>query len=157
MRHTIITTLVAFILSVFTYTANAQQSVNVDIPKKVKADILKRHPKAQDLEASNEVHFGQNLLEVTFKEEGSKIPDFELFKENGDLFTNELFLDDLNEAPTIKEALEKNFPGYELKKAALIVNPNGVGEEYEIYLTVGGVNWKVSFNQKGNIEEKYSF
>jgi hypothetical protein len=157
MHQLVTTTLGALLLSTIALTANALQSTNVSIPEKVKSDILTRHPKAQDLQASYETHFGQNLLEVAFKEEG-KEPKLELFKTNGALFTDELPLEDLNEAPpAVKEALEKNFPGYELKKAELIANPNGAGEEYEMYLVVGDVYWKVSVNEKGNIERKDSY
>lgn len=67
-------------------------------------------------------------------------------------------MDGLDEAPpVVKEVLEKDFPGYELKKAELITNPNGVGEEYEVYLVAGGVNWKASINEKGKIEGKDRF
>lgn len=157
MRQLVTTAMGTLLLSAAAFTVNAEQSTNVDIPEKVKVDIIKRHPKAHDLQASHEIHFGHHLLEVTFKED-DKESKLELFKADGKLFTDELPLDDLNEAPpAVKEALEKNFPGYELKKAELIVNPNGVGEEYEIYLVAGGVNWKVSVNEKGNIEGKDSF
>ncbi|WP_333872978.1 hypothetical protein [Methylobacter sp.] len=157
MRQLVTTALGTLLLSAIAVTVNAQQSTKAGVPEKVKADILKRHPTAQDLQASHEVHFGQDLLEVAFKEEG-KEPKLELFKTNGNLFTDELLLEDLNEAPpAVKEVLEKSFPGYELKKAELIANPNGAGEEYEMYLVVGDVNWKVSINEKGNIEGKDSY
>ncbi len=135
----------------------AEQLVSVDIPDNVKTEVLRRHPKAQNLEAINVFHFGQDLLEVTFKEEGSTEMLVELFKTNGKFFTNELLIDDLNAiSSTAKESLAKNFAGYKLIKAELITNPNGVGEEYEIDLVVGGENWKVSINEKGDILEKYS-
>lgn len=157
MRQLVTTILGTLLLSAVAFTGNAQQSADVSIPEKVKADIIKRHPKAHDLQASHETHFGHDLLEVTFKED-DKESKLELFEADGKLFTDELPLDDLNEAPpAVKEALEKNFPGYELKKAELIVNPNGVGEEYEIYLVVGDVHWKVSINEKGNVEGKDHF
>lgn len=109
------------------------------------------------MQASHEIHFGHDLLEVTFREESNE-PFLDLSTANGKLFTDELLLEGLSEVPpTVKEALEKNFPGYELKKAELIANPNGVDEEYEMYLVVGGVNWKVSINEKGNIEGKDCF
>lgn len=154
MRQLVTITLGSLLLSAIALTVNAQQSINISIPEKVEADILKRHPTAQDLEASHEVHFGYDLLEVTFKEEG-KTPILELFNADDTLFTDELLLDNLQEAPPeVKETLDKNFPGYKLKKAEVIANPYGVGEEYEIYLIVGDVNWKVSVNEKGNIEGK---
>jgi hypothetical protein len=157
MRQLVTTTLSTLLLSAIAFTVSAEQTTNVDIPEKVKADIIKRHPKAHDLQASHEIHFGHDLLEVTFREESNE-PFLELFTAHGKLFTDELLLGDLSEAPpVVKETLEKDFPGYELKKAELIANPNGVGEEYEIYLLVGGVNWKVSVNEKGKIEGKDRF
>ncbi len=147
-------TIASFLLLGVAFTVNAEQSTNTSIPEKVKIDIIKRHPKAHDLQASHEIHFGHDLLEVTFREESNE-PFLELFTVDGKLFTDELLLEDLSEAPSVvKEVLEKNFPGYEFKKAELIANPNGVGEEYEIYLVAGSVNWKVSINEKGNIEGK---
>lgn len=158
MHKSISTILSSLFLSAFALAVNAQQATQAGIPEKVKADILKRHPKAMDLQASHETHYRRNLLEVSFKEEGSDEPILELFREDGKLFTNELLLDNLSEAPpAIKETLEKNFPGYVLKKAELIANPNGTGEEYEIYLLAGGVNWKISVSEKGNIEGKDHF
>jgi len=154
MRQLVTTILGTLLLSGLACTVNAEQSAEVSIPEKVKADILKRHPNADDLQASHEIHFDHDLLEVSYKEDG-KEPKLELFKADGKLFTDELPLDDLNEAPpAVKEALAKNFPGYALKKAELIVNPNGIGEEYEIYLVVGGVNWKFSIDEKGGIQGK---
>lgn len=145
-------------LSAIAFSAYALPSTEVVIPEKVKANILKRHPKAVDLQASHEVHFKRHLLEVSFKEEGNPDPVLELFREDGNLFGNEIPMSDLGEAPVaIKEAVEKNFPGFIHKKSELIGNPNGAGEEYEVYLTVGGVNWKVSISENGTIESKEQY
>ena len=148
MHRLIIIMLGSFIFSGSSLAEPAQ----VVIPEKVKADILKRHPKAQDFEASHEIHFKRKLLEVTYKEEGADAPIMELFREDGNLFTNELHLDNIGEAaPEVKQALAANFPGYELKSTEMISNPNGIGEEYEVHLLVGGVHWKVSVTQKGEV------
>jgi len=141
-------------LSALTVSA-AVQAATVNIPEKVKADILKRHPNAQDLQASPEIHFQRKLLEVSFKVEGEEKPLMELFREDGHLFTNELPVDDISEASSVvRESLDVNFPNHQIKKIEMIANPNGVGEEYEIYLQSGGANWKVSVNQKGEIVAK---
>ncbi|QWF72346.1 hypothetical protein KEF85_07840 [Methylomonas paludis] len=146
MPRLIIITLATF------WLAGLAQADAVSIPDKVKANILKRHPKAQDFQASHENHFNQRLLEVTYKEEGSEEPILELFRADGHLFTNEVPLVGIGEAPPeVKQALETNFPGYVLKKVEMAGNPNGIGEEYEINLQVGGSNWKVSINDKGEI------
>jgi len=158
MRQKIALTLSSLFLSAITYSAVAQQPAVVNIPEKVKADILKRHPNAQDFQASHEIHYKRHLLEVSFKVEGDDQPVLELFREDGNLFTNELQLDDISEAAApVKEALQSNFPGYTLKKAEMIANPYGVGEEYEVYLVAGGANWKVSVTDKGEIVEKKQY
>ena len=155
MQYLIKTTLATLLLSTLALNVYAEETGIIVIPEKVKADIIKRHPKALDLQASHETHFKRHLLEVSFKEEGSDEQILELFREDNHLFTNELLLDDLSEAPeTVKDSLQKNFAGYKVQKAEMIANPNGHGEEYEIYLLAGGVNWKVSVNEKGEIVEQ---
>ena len=155
MQHLMTTTLAAIFLSTLALNLHAEPAGQIVIPEKVKADIIKRHPKAIDMQASHETHFQRQLLEVSFKEEGSEEQILELFRDDNRLFTNELQLDDLSEAPeTIKDTLQKNFAGYKLQKAEMIANPNGHGEEYEIYLLASGVNWKVSVNEKGEIVEQ---
>jgi hypothetical protein len=152
MRKFLTSTLGIAVLAMV-FSAKAEPIRPISIPEKISADILKRHPKAQELQASHETHFGVELLEVTFKE--SNTPILELFTSNGHLFVNELLLEDLSEvSPAVTEALKQHFPKYELKKAELITNPNGIGEEYEIYLVADGANWKVSINDKGGIEGK---
>jgi hypothetical protein len=156
MQHLLVITLISLFLSTHLTAVYAEEPVVV--PEKIKADILKRYPKAIDMQASHEIHFKRPLLEVSFKVEGSEEPILELFRDDGHLFTNEMRLDDLSEAPPeVKQALEKEFPGYALKKAEMIGNPNGVGEEYEVYLVAGGANWKVSVTENGQIAGKHPF
>jgi hypothetical protein len=158
MRQLIATTLGFIITAGFSVVLRAETAVQVTIPEKVKTDIIKRHPKAIEFQASHENHFKRRLLEVSFKEEGSSDEFLELFREDGHLFTSELLLDDLHEAPTeVSKALQQNFPGYTLKRAEMIANPNDTGEEYEVYLQVGSENWKVSLNEKGVIQGKEAF
>ncbi len=52
------------------------------------------------------------------------------------------------------ETLKTEFPNYIPKKTELVVNPNGVGEEYDIYLYANGLDWKISLKDRGNILEK---
>jgi hypothetical protein len=158
MRRYLILTLSPLLLSSLTFNCLAEPAKPVVIPEKVKANILKRHPKAQDLQASTEVHFQRQLLEVSFKVEGSDEPILELFRDDGNLFGNELQLVDLTEAPdAVRDSLKASFPGYTLKKSEMVANPNGNGEEYEVYLVSGGINWKVSVSEKGQIENKEQF
>jgi hypothetical protein len=139
-------------------TAGAAQAESIVIPEKVRANILKRYPTAQDLQGSHEVHYKRKLLEVVFKVEGEPAPLQELFREDGHLFSNELPVDDISEASTaVKKAVDEAFPGNHIKKIEMIANPNGIGEEYEIYLQAGGANWKASVNEKGEIVQKESW
>lgn len=124
------------------------------IPEKVVRNILKRHPAAQELQASQEIHFGQTLLEVSYKDEaGQSI--MELFTSRGHLYTNELRIEDFNEIyPQVVAELKKEFPQHELKRAELVGNPNGVGEEYDVYLHAAGADWKVLITGDGKVLDK---
>ncbi|WAR45912.1 hypothetical protein [Methylomonas rapida] len=136
------------------FTTHAEPSATANIPEKVSSNILKRHPQAQGLQASYETHFGQKLLEVRFKDEsGQEV--MELFNDKDHLFTNEVTVENHNDIfPPVIATLKKEFPGYSIQKAELIANPNGTGEEYEIYLTADGKNWKVFLNGHGAIQSK---
>lgn len=130
------------------------ETPSVTIPEKIKEEVLKRHPKAHDFQASHEKHFGFELLEVSFKEENNELY-LELFNQKGHLFANELLIDNLGEiSPAAIETLKQHFPKYELKKAELVTNPNGPGQDYEIYIVADGENWKLSINDKGVLEGK---
>ena len=158
MHRFIINTLGSLFLVISSTTAYAETSATIVIPDKVKADILKRHPKATDLQASYELHYKRKLLEVSFKEEGSDEEFLELFREDGKIFTRETRLVDLSGSPAIVPAtLQETFPGYVLKKVELIVNPNGVGEEYEVYLQASSGVWRVSISDKGVINENSTY
>lgn len=138
-------------------TAQAQETSNVPVPDKVRANILKRHPQAQDLKATHETHFGQQLLEVSFKDVEEELKH-ELFRNDGALFANEILLaNGLEISPDVTKVMADNFPGYKLHKAELVINPNGVGEEYELFIEVGGSKWKVAVDNKGKITAKDAY
>lgn len=141
----------------FTGFAHAEPATaGVAIPANVISNILKRHPQAQDLQASHETHFGQKLLEVRFKDDkGQEL--MELFNAKDHLYTNEVLVEDLHDLfPPVLASLKQAFPEHTLQKAELIANPNGGGEEYEVYLTAGGQNWKVFLDGHGTIQSKES-
>ena len=52
------------------------------------------------------------------------------------------------------ESLKAAFTNYTIKEAILVVNPNGVGEEYDLTVNSEGVNWSVIIDYKGNIAQK---
>ena len=151
MHHLLASTI--GLLAIFvTLSAHADPSSN--IPDKVRSHILKKHPQASDMQATEETHFGQRLLEVSFKDETGQ-ESLELFTMTGHMFTNELKIGNLGGmSPAAAAMLKQEFPNYTMQKAELIVNPNGVGEEYEIYLHANGGNWKITINERGIIQEK---
>ncbi|AEG00086.1 hypothetical protein [Methylomonas methanica] len=141
-------------LLVLAVAAHAEAIHPASIPEIVKRDIMKRHPSAQNLQGSHETHFGKKLLEVSYKDaDGQTL--LELFTSHGDLFTNEILIEDIDEIqPRVIARLKKEFQQYAIQKAELIGNPNGVGEEYEIYLKAAGRNWKISITDQGVILDK---
>ncbi len=154
MRTLLLSLLGSVALSGFLSSVQAAESGTVAIPDKVRASILKRHPQAQDLQASHETHFGQQLIEVRFKDAEDDLKH-ELFRADGALFANEILLaNGLEISPEVTKVLAANFAGYRLEKAELVINPNGVGEEYELYIAIDGVKWKVAINDKGTVLSK---
>jgi hypothetical protein len=98
------------------FNINAEPSQSVSIPAKVSANILKRHPTAQEMHGSPETHFGQKLLEVSFKVDTGEML-MELFTENGHLFTNEILVesyDGISQAAI--GTLKTEFPNFTLQK-----------------------------------------
>lgn len=126
------------------------------IPARVKDQLLKRHPQAAEIQASPESHFGNHLLKVSFKENDEI--NMELFRANGALYSNVLPVDDPTPLPSaLLNTLKSEFTGYQFKKAELVVNPNGVGEEYGVYLLVDNANWLVWVNDKGQVLNKSNY
>ncbi|WP_150049471.1 MULTISPECIES: hypothetical protein [Methylomonas] len=152
MRHLIYLSLAAA-FSAAAVTVYAEPP-SITVPDNVVANIMKRHPGAGNLRGINETHFGQPLLEVSFKDqEGVEI--LELFNAKGHLVTNEYKVANLGEvSPEAMAALKQAFPEFELQHAELIGNPNGAGQEYEVYLRANGVNWRVALNDKGILLDK---
>jgi len=152
MRHLIHLSLAAALsaaaLSVFAETPS------ITVPDNVVANIMKRHPGAVDLRGINETHFGQSLLEVSFKDQEG-VEFLELFTPKGHLVTNEYKVTNLGEvSPEAMAVLKQEFPEFELQHAELIGNPNGAGQEYEVYLRAKGGNWRVALNEKGILLDK---
>ncbi len=124
------------------------------VSDKVRASVLKRHPQATDMLGTMETHFGQQLLEVSFKDAEGQVLH-ELFRSNGALFTGELVLDNPQQVPPmVTDAVKANFPDARIEKAELVVNPNGVGEEYELIVNASSGKWRVAVNDKGAITSK---
>ena len=50
--------------------------------------------------------------------------------------------------------LKAMFDTYTVKDSVLVVNPNGVGEEYELLVNAGGTDWSVVVDRAGAISQK---
>lgn len=153
IRFTVISAILIAMSGLPSWAASNSDAANAG---KVKDHVLKRHPQASDLQISPEKHFGNPLLKVSFKENDET--NMELFRTDGALYSNVLTVDDPTPLPApLVKTLKAEFAGYEFKKAELVVNPNGVGEEYGVYLAVNNVNWLVWINDKGQILSKSNF
>ncbi len=147
-------------LAIASFSVTAAPLNLQDLPAKVMDYIHKKHPKAKEISAKTTTHFGISLYELSFKEEKldrnsqSYIDNItELFKENGHFFVN---VPQITNAvnllpPPVVKTLQKNYPGYQILTVNLIANPNGRGEEYEIYLQVAKKISLVSLTDQGNI------
>ncbi len=153
MRKFVASSVIATLLAFLT-PAYAESDLSISIPEKVTANILKRHPGAHEMSAKEETHFGQKLLEVSFKDEtGQEI--LELFTAKGHIFTRVSKTEGLyGVSVSAVERLNQEFPKHTLQRTEVIVNPNGAGEEYDIYLHANGHDWNVCINHKGELKEK---
>jgi len=155
MKRAVLHLLLTSTFSLF-LTVNAWADSSPAIPNKVKEHILKRHPQATDLQAREETHFGNKLLNVSYKD--NEELNMELFRANGTLYSNVLLVEDPTPLPpAVFKALKTEFADYQFKKAEMVVNPNGVGEEYAMFVVVNGVNWVISINDKGQVLGKSNF
>lgn len=156
------------ILTLFSVLAIGATVPKEAIPEKVLANIYKKHPDAIDITAVQARHFGVDLYEISFEMTTKPKPGqeamepkekmIELYRENGDFYVNGV---DINTSKTSDEMpaaayenLKASFPNYNLKEAILIVNPNGVGEEYDLLITAADGVWRLSVNRNGEIVRK---
>lgn len=135
--------------------ANAEILGKDAIPPQILDQFYKRHPNAIDITAEKKTHFKQALYEITFKEEKDKETVIELYRPNGGFFINGDNVTTSNMMPPVaSDNLKAAFGAYTIKKAILVVNPNGVGEEYDLTVNVSGNDWSVIVDHKGNITKK---
>ena len=147
--HKLLLSLCFIFLSI---SANAEVIEKGEIPTAITDQIYKKHPNALDISAEKKSHFSQELLKVHFKEGEEKFVDY--YRPDGHFFVSGLIIeaDDLMFTDS-KEKLKADFKDYHVKKAVLIVNPNGAGEEFDLVLETGGKAWNVLIDKKGNIEK----
>ncbi len=144
--------LVLALASVSTY---AEVVAKDAIPAKIMDQLYKRHPNAMDISAEKKTHFKQSLYEITFKEEKDKGKIIELYRDNGRFFVNADDVTTSNMMPVVAyDNLKAAFDTYTIKEAILVVNPNGVGEEYDLTVNTSGNDWSVIIDHNGNITQK---
>ena len=125
------------------------------IPGQIMDQFFKRHPNAIDISAEKKTHFKQALYEITFKEEKDKDKVIELYRSNGRFFVNADNVQGANMMPAVAyDNLKAAFDTYTIKDSVLVVNPNGVGEEYDLTVNASGNDWSVVVDHSGNITQK---
>jgi len=143
------------VLALSSVSANAEILGKDAIPPQILDQFYKRHPNAIDISAEKKTHFKQALYEVTFKEEKDKEAIIELYRGNGRFFINGDNVTTSNMMPPVAyDNLKAAFGTYTIKEAILVVNPNGVGEEYDLTVDVSGNDWSVIVDHAGNIIQK---
>jgi hypothetical protein len=143
------------VLALSSVAANAEAVAKDAIPGPVLEQFYKKHPNAIDISAAKKTHFKQALYEITFKEEKDKEAFIELYRTNGHFFVNADDVQGANMMPAIAyDNLKAVFDTYTIKDAILVVNPNGVGEEYDLVVNAAGNDWSVVVDRTGAITQK---
>jgi len=140
-------------LSIFSFSVSAALLNKDAIPEKVISQLMKRHPKAEEIQGEQKVHFAQSLYKVSFKDGEDKL--IELYRPDGHFFAGSEKIESIYlMVPGSEQNLKAAFNDYEVKESTLVVNPNGAGEEYDLLITSGGKNWSVIVDGKGNVIKK---
>ena len=143
------------VLALSSVSVNAEILGKDAIPPKILDQFYKRHPNAIDITAEKKTHFKQALYEITFKEGEDKEKIIELYRDNGRFFVNGDNVTTSNMMPSVAyDNLKTDFGTYTIKEAIMVVNPNGVGEEYDLTVSASGNDWSVVVDHKGNITQK---
>jgi len=143
------------VLALSSISANAEILGKDAIPPQIMDQLYKRHPNALDISAEKKTHFKQSLYEITFKEEKDKEKMIELYRDNGHFFVSGSNVQGANMMPAIAyDNLKSAFGTYTIKDSILVVNPNGVGEEYDLTVNASGIDWSVIVDHAGNITQK---
>lgn len=143
------------VLVLSSIAANAEVVSKDSVPSKIMDQLYKRHPNAMDISVEKKIHFKQSLYEITFKEEKDKEKLVELYRDNGRFFVNADYVTGSNMMPAVAyDNLKAAFDTYTIKDSILVVNPNGVGEEYDLTVNSSGNDWSVIVDHNGNITEK---
>lgn len=135
-----------------TLSVNAEDIGKEGISSAITDQIYKKHPNALDFKAEKKTHFSQELLKIYYKEGEEKFVDY--YKPDGHFYVSGVIIaaDDMMFTDS-KEKLKAAFNDYHVKQAVLVVNPNGVGEEFDVVLETAGKAWNVLIDKKGNVEK----
>lgn len=156
MRNTFLN-LGFLILALSSVAAQAGVLPKEAIPAPVLDQFYKKHPNAIEITATKKTHFKQALYEISFKEEKDKEKIIEVYRENGRFFVNADNVTASNMMPSVAyDNLKAAFDTYTIKEAVLVVNPNGIGEEYSLIVSAGGADWSVVIDRTGAISQKES-
>jgi len=149
------------LMSIFSITVNADLINKQDVPEKVFNYIYDKYPQAKDVTVEEKTHFGQPLYEVKLtstqydqNNQAYQAKKSELFKLDGHFFTNAFEV--AHNSYTIitgvaEKKLQVQYPDYKILAMKIVSNPNGVGDEYEIYLKALGKTLDVSITDQGEI------
>jgi len=143
------------VLALTTISAQAEVISKEAIPTPIMDQFYKKHANAIEISAAKKTHFKQTVFEIMFKEEKDKEKLIEIYRPNGRFFVNANNVQGSNMLPAIaNDNLKAMFETYTIKDTLLIVNPNGVGEEYDLVVNSGGIDWSVVVDRKGAISQK---
>jgi hypothetical protein len=158
-------------LAISSVAVQAKTLTKEQLPEKALTHFNKKHPKVTNLVITEQKHFGQALYELSFTEELTiKVPDDKgtklktqvskeevsiFYRTNGHFFVDAEKIYAFNIIPgVVMDGLKAAFPDYKITAAQLVINPNGVGEEYEVVINSLGNLWAVSLDSKGGIISK---
>lgn len=150
----------ALILSGFSCSVSAEILNREQLPEKIIDHIYKKHPGAQNIAAVPEKHFGQNLYKITFQEKvGEETKNqTKYYRVNGNFYVDGVKIETSANASLLPTASDENlkaaFSGYKIDNALMIVNPNGIGEEYDLIVDSNGSKWRVIMDNEGKVALK---
>jgi hypothetical protein len=143
-------------LAIVSFSAHSEPLAQEAIPEKVMGQIYKKHPNAVDISAEPIKHFNQDLYKIKFKDGEENLIKF--YRPNGQFFVDGVKIDSSENTnmlpPAGNDNLKSSFTKYDISDALLIVNPNGVGEEYDLIVNSEGQNWRVSMDKDGKLVTK---
>lgn len=129
------------------------------MPEKVLAGFSQKYPTAIEITAEPKKHFGQELYLINYK--AAKAEDaleVVYFRSNGKIFVNgnsvALGQNSVRMPESAYNNLKTEFGDYSINNAVSIINPNGIGEEFDLVVSAGNKTWHLSLDRDGKIVNK---